>query len=130
VNVSVRPVCLLHGIHGCVEIGTLVHIIFGYLTLPVVIDTLLVVLAAHTFLLMWFVVMCEPPPPPHMLLTIQPHFSFSAAASISSTLVSCKEAPLSSANRDEVKLMYLWLPEGINMIEWCLWRVYLIIKEI
>ena len=62
VNVSVMPVCLLHGVHGCAEIGTLVHMIFGYLTLPMVIDTLLVVLAVHTFLLMWFVVICDPPP--------------------------------------------------------------------
>ena len=51
-NVLVRPVCLLHTIHDCVEVGTLVHVIFGWLAPPLVIDTLLAVLADHIFLLL------------------------------------------------------------------------------
>jgi hypothetical protein len=58
------------------------------------------------------------------------YFRLSAAASISATLVSYKEASLSSANWEEVKLMYSLMSEGMIMIEWWLWRVYLIIKEI
>jgi hypothetical protein len=79
-----------------------------------VIDALLAVLAGHTFF-------CGPLSSvnhPHMLQTKQLHFSLSAAASISSTFVSCKEASLSSANWDEVKLMYSLLSEGMIMIEW------------
>jgi hypothetical protein len=46
------------------------------------------------------------------------------------SLVSCKMLSLSSTNWDEVKLMYSLLSVGKIMIEWWLWRVYLIIKEI
>jgi hypothetical protein len=66
-NVPVRPVYLLHAIHGCAEVGTLVHVIFGWLTLPLVIDTLVAVPADHIFLLLSFADIYEPP---HMLLTI------------------------------------------------------------
>ena len=61
-NVPVRPVFLLHTIHGCAEVGTLVHMIFGWLALPMVIHALLAVLADHTFQLLWYPVICEPPP--------------------------------------------------------------------
>jgi hypothetical protein len=92
-----------------------------------VIDTLLALLADYICLLLWFAAICEPP---HMLLIMQLYFRLSAAASISSTLLSFKEASLSPVNWDEVNLIYSLLSEGKIMMERWLWRVYLIIKEI